>query len=160
MVRLEKVGYKNVWQILKLVVDKSQEDFVATNTESIVEAYIALSVGGIAYPFGIYDDNTLVGFLMIGYGVDEQWKNPPEIAKNNYSIWRLMIDSKYQGKGYGKKAVELALGFIKTWPNGKSEYCYLSYEPENIVAKKLYQSMGFEETGDKDGDELLAVKKL
>ncbi len=42
----------------------------------------------------------------------------------------------------------------------KAEYCWLSYEPENDIAKHLYHSFGFEETGDMDGKELIAVLKL
>ena len=45
------------------------------------------------------------------------------------------------------KAIELALEFIKTFPCGRAEYCWLSYEPDNKVAKNLYESFGFEETG-------------
>lgn len=160
MLRLEKINSENVWEIIKLEVDETQKNYVATNTESIIEAYTTITANGIAYPFGIYDDNLPVGFLMIGYGVDDDWKDAPKLAKNAYSIWRLMIDRKYQNKGYGRKVVELALDFIKTYPCGKAEYCYLSYEPNNDVAKKLYESFGFKETGDKDGDELLAILKL
>jgi diamine N-acetyltransferase len=160
MVRLEKVNNRNVWKLLKLRVHDDQKNFVATNTESIVEAYTTLAAGGNAFPFGIYDEENPVGFLMIGYGVDDDWENPPEIAKNNYYIWRLMIDKDYQGKGYGKKAIELAFDFIRTWPCGKAEYCYLSYEPDNTHAKALYESYGFRENGDKIGDELIAVRKL
>ena len=159
-VHLEKVTGKNVWQLLKLEVADDQKDFVATNTQSIVEAYTTTAAGGHAFPFGIYDGDTPVGFLMIGCGVDEDWENPPEIAKNNYSLWRLMIDKNHQGKGYGKKAVELALDYIRTFPCGKAEACYLSYKPENSRAKKLYASFGFRETGDMDEGELLAVLKL
>ena len=36
----------------------------------------------------------------------------------------------------------------------------VSYEPENDVARKLYLSMGFEENGEMDGDESVAVLKL
>ena len=81
-------------------------------------------------------------------------------ANGNYNLWRLMIDQKYQHRGYGKKAIELALEFVRTFPCGKAEYCWLSYEPENVVAKELYTSFGFEETGEKDGEELIAVLKL
>lgn len=62
-----------------------------------------------------------------------------------YNIWRFMIDKKYQNKGYGKKAFEIALDFIKKFPNGAAEYITLSYEPNNKVAKELYESFGFEE---------------
>ena len=160
MLRLERVHGKNVWEILKLSVEEGQTSFVASNTVSIIEAYTTTTGGGYAVPFGIYDDNVPVGFLMIGYGTDEYWDDAPEIANNNYSLWRLMIDKSCQHRGYGKEAVRLALNFIKTKPCGEAEYCWLSYEPENVVAKKLYGSFGFVETGDKDGGELIAVLKL
>jgi len=82
------------------------------------------------------------------------------VAADNYNLWRLMIDEKYQNRGYGRAAVKLALDFINTLPCGKAEYCWLSYKPENEVARRLYQSFGFEETGEKDCDELIAVLKL
>lgn len=71
-----------------------------------------------------------------------------------------MIDKRYQGKGFGREAVRLALEFIRTWPHGKAEYCALSYNPENEVARKLYASFGFAENGDTDDDEAVAVLKL
>ena len=71
-----------------------------------------------------------------------------------------MIDKAYQNNGFGKEAVKLALDFVKTFPCGKAEYCWLSYEPENQVARKLYSSFGFVETGDMDGEELIAALKL
>ncbi len=160
MVRLEKADGGNIWEILKLTVEESQKDFVASNDISIIEAYIAVTGNGHAFPFGMYDGDSLVGFLMIGYGTDDYWENAPEIAMNNYNLWRLMIDKRYQHRGYGKAAVKLALDFIRTYPCGKAEYCWLSYEPENIAAKKLYASFGFKETGDMDGEEIIAVLKL
>lgn len=54
----------------------------------------------------------------------------------------------------------LALEFIKTFPCGKAEYCWLSYEPENEVARRLYCSFGFSETGEIDGEELIAKLEL
>ena len=84
----------------------------------------------------------------------------PEIAKENYNLWRLMIDKAYQNRGYGKEAVSLALEFIKSVPCGDAEYCWLSYEPDNAVARQMYRSFGFEETGEMDGEELIAVLRL
>ena len=59
-----------------------------------------------------------------------------------------------------KQGIELALNFIRTYPCGKANFCWLSYEPENTVAKSLYASFGFVETGEKDGEEQIAVLKL
>ena len=160
MVDLKKLTEKNIWAILELKVAKEQENYVATNVQSIAEAYLTLADGGRVFPFGIFDGEQPVGFLMIGYGCDGEQDEYPRIAENNYCLWRLMIDSRFQGRGYGREAIRLALDFIRTWPCGKAEYCYLGYEPENAVAKRLYNSMGFYENGELDGDEIVAVKKL
>ena len=160
MVRLEKINAKNIWEILKLKVNDEQKEFVAPNDMSIIEAYIAITSNGHAFPFGIFDDDIPVGFLMIGFDVDDSFENPPQIAYGNYSIWRFMIDEKYQNKGYGKEAMKLALDFIRTFPCGKAEYCYLSYDPDNTKAKELYSRFGFMENGEKDDDEVVAVLKL
>lgn len=160
MLRLDKINAKNVQDILKLNVSENQKSFVAGNDASIIEAYTAVTANGYAFPFGIYDDEMPVGFLMIGFGVYDYWDDAPKIAYGNYNLWRLMIDEKYQTRGYGKTAVSLALQFIRTFPCGKAEYCWVSYEPENNIARRLYASFGFCETGETDGTELIALLKL
>lgn len=165
MIHLEKVDVKNIWDILDLKVAKEQREFVASNELSILQAYVAAGTGCTALPFGIYKNKKPVGFLMIGYNEAAMYESfddadTPEVLKNNYSLWRLMIDRKYQKRGYGREAIQLALDFIRTWPCGEAEYCALSYEPENKVAGKLYHSFGFEENGEMDGDEIVAVLKL
>ncbi len=60
---LKKVDYKNLWPITKLSVQDSQKEFVATNTESILEAYVTITSGAVALPFGLYENGILVGFL-------------------------------------------------------------------------------------------------
>ena len=160
MIRLEAINGKNIWDILKLRVSENQRPFVASNDISIIEAYIAQNENGHAFPFGIYDDETPVGFCMIGYGVDDSWTDAPEVAKDNYNIWRLMIDERFQGKGFGKEAMGRILDFIKTEPCGSAEKCWLSYDPENTTAQKLYHRFGFQETGDLDENEIIATLDL
>ena len=162
MVHLEKVTYKNFEELIELNIFESQYPFVADNTESLAEAYLAvMSEEAYAWPFAIYDDETLVGFLMIGYN-EAALEGPeaPKALKDNYSLWRLMIDKRYQKQGCGREAVRLALEFVKTWPRGEAELCATSYNPENEVAKKLYASFGFVENGEMDEDEIVAVLKL
>ena len=62
MIRIEKVTGKNVWDILRLSVKDEQKSFVADNHISIIESYTSITGGGYAFPFGIYDDETSVGF--------------------------------------------------------------------------------------------------
>ena len=82
MVRLEEINGKNVWNILKLRVSETQRSFVAPNDVSLIEAYIAITHHGQAFPFGIYDDETPVGFCTVGFGADDDWEDAPAIAKN------------------------------------------------------------------------------
>ncbi|WP_051625249.1 hypothetical protein [Butyrivibrio sp. AE2005] len=56
------------------------------------------------------------------------------VASNDVSI--IEAYTAIIGNGYGKEAVKLALEFIRTYPCGEAEYCWLLYEPENTVASK------------------------
>ena len=161
---LEKLTWDSdycVEDITKLRVNKEQKSFVASNTESIIDAYFATTEEGKhVFPLGIYDGKKAVGFIMISYNCC--WRDNLDFAKNSYYIWRFMIDKRYQGKGYGKEAMKLAIDFIRTFPCGKSEYCWLSFELENEVARKLYLSLGFKEVPELCGkdEEMPAVLKL
>ncbi|WP_454957007.1 GNAT family N-acetyltransferase [Gemella sanguinis] len=160
MLKLKKINRKNVGEILKLEVFDNQKKFVAPNNISIIEAYIAFTENNDVFTFGIYNDDAPVGFLMIGFDVNSDDEGAPRIAKGNYNIWRFIIDKKFQGKGFGKKAMDLALEFVNTFPCGTAKYCWLSYESDNDIARQLYQSAGFVETDEKDGEEIVAILKL
>lgn len=158
--RLVPVRGSNIREILALQVAEHQRCFVATNQKSINDAYTVMAVGGHVWPFGIYDGDTPVGFLMLSHGVDPDWTDAPAIAHGTYFLWRFMIDQRYQGRGYGKQALGLALDFIKTCPRGRSKLWWTAWHPENAVAAKLYRSFGFRETGEKDGKEIIAALEL
>ena len=163
-ISLEKISYQNMEAVLKLRVTEEQKSFVASNNNSIIEAYLTLAEGRQVLPFAICNENMPVGFLMIGYDYQDEDEalEMPEFVKGNYLLWRFMIDKEPQRKGYGKEALRLALDFIRTFPCGKAKCCWLSYEPENEVARKLYCSAGFEEmqTIPKGWDEIPAILKL
>ena len=169
-ITLEKITYKNYIRVIwKLKVSRKQSSFVASNNNSLAEAYVAITNGQVALPFAICKNNKPIGFLMIGYGANEddyEGEDPRfvEMAKKSYCLWRFMIDKRYQNKGYGRRAMELALDYVRTFPAGKAETVWLSYEPENEVAKKLYASFGFEEMPEfykgNEGEEMPAILKL
>ena len=163
-IRLVKVTAKNFDDLVDLEVNEDQKTFVASNVYSLAEAYATNADGiAVAMPFGIYDGETPVGFLMIGYNICDDWDDEiPDFSINSYLIWRFMIDKQYQGKGCGRAAMKLALDYIKTFPCGKSEWCWVSYEPENEAAKKLYASFGFAERPEYyfEGEEMPAVLRL
>ena len=164
MIHLEKIDSQNVWDVLDLKLRREQKNYVASNEISIVQAYTAIGTGCSAFPFAIYNDKKVVGFLMIGFNeaalYELDGEEAPSALKNNYSLWRLMIDKRHQGRGYGRQAILQALDFVRTWPCGKAVYCEVSYEPDNEVGAKLYASLGFQVNGEMDGDEIVAVLKL
>ena len=79
----------------------------------------------------------------------------PEL--NAYDFSQLFIDEQYQKKSYGKAAIKLVLDEMKQ--DGKYNKVVLCYIEDNEIAKKLYESFGFTETG-RDGDEIIMEMKL
>lgn len=156
---LVKINSKNVWDIVDLTVYDEQKSFVASNADSLIEAYVTIQEGGIALPFRLYENDKPVGFVMLGYGTNGD-ECEPQVAKDGYCLWRFMIDKAYQKQGLGSKALDKVLEYIKTYPCGPATYCWLSYEPENAVAKALYEKHGFKENGEMCGREIVSVKKL
>jgi diamine N-acetyltransferase len=132
MVSLKPITRENLEEVLALRVAEGQEKNVISNAESLSRAYVYSET---AYPFAIYDDNTIVGFIMMGYYE----------VKGYYTLWEFMIDHKYQNKGYGRQALKLGLEFVRK--KFGSVDIYTGVTPGNIIAKKLYESVGFESTG-------------
>ena len=71
-----------------------------------------------------------------------------------------MIDAQYQHRGFGRQALKLALDYIRTLPFSPSDTIWTSTEPDNVTAKRLYESFGFRETGEMDGEEIILSMKL
>ncbi|MBR5712282.1 MAG: GNAT family N-acetyltransferase [Lachnospiraceae bacterium] len=132
MVRLGEITTENIDEVLGLRVRDDQSAFVSTTAESLAQAYVYRDT---AFPFAVYDGDEIVGFIMMGYYE----------AKDYYTLWKLLIDRNHQGRGYGRKALELGLAFLEE-RFGVSEV-YTGVAPGNAVAKALYHSMGFEDTG-------------
>lgn len=156
---LRKVTFENIDAIIGLSVREDQKGFVAPNVLSLAEAYVAESGGHTALPFGIYEGDEPVGFVMFGYGsLDDP--DEPAVAEKNYCLWRFMIDRERQGKGLGRRAMEVCLEYLRTMPCGPAEEVWVSYEPENAVARELYHKFGFRENGQMCGEEVVAAMRL
>jgi diamine N-acetyltransferase len=146
-VKLKKVTADNWEEVVELELRGSQEDLVASNLYSVAEAQFDPD----ARPRAVYAGKRIVGFLM--YDV-EKTKGKAKEA----SIYRFMIDRKYQGKGYGRKALSKALEEIRGIPGvNRISICYM---PKNPVAKPFYTSFGFVEVGRNRDGEVVAVLKL
>ncbi|MBQ6151663.1 MAG: GNAT family N-acetyltransferase [Mogibacterium sp.] len=132
---------------------------VAENIQSLAEAYATRNEGNNALPLAVYNNEDLIGFIMIGKGTVD---NPDEsdLIKENYCLWRFMIDKKFQGQGLGKQTMDAAVALIRTFPFGEAKKVWLSYEPENDRAREIYQKYGFAENGEMCGNEIVAVYEL
>lgn len=163
MIELRNITGDNIEEIIALEVTENQEDFIeTTNLRSFADAHM-LNVDGIpATPFAIYADEVAVGFLMYIYDTlnHESFENEVFYGKKCYFIWHIMIDKSYQGKGYGKLAFAKMLKDIETLPDGEAEYVALFYRASNVIAKTLYASFGFVDTGIIQDKSMLAIKNL
>jgi len=141
-VKLKDVTAKNWRAVARLKVAPDQSDLVADNFESIAESKLDPD----AHPRVVYVGDEPVGFLMYDASDEEAL------------IYRLMIDRRHQGKGYGRAALVLAINEIKALPNISK--IAISYMPNNKVAKAFYASLGFKEAGLDEGGEMVSKLTL
>lgn len=159
MIRLKEITNQNIWKVCALEPFDEQKDFVAENIQSLAEAYATRNEGNNALPLAVYQDDELIGFAMIGKGTVGN-EEESDLIKDNYCLWRLMIDKKFQGKGFGKQTMDAAMALIRTFPFGEAKKVWLSYEPENTRARDIYKKYGFVENGEMCGNEIVAVYEL
>lgn len=131
MLHLQTITKDNWIKAISLKVQEDQVKFVASNTVSLAQLNFLENF----HAKGIYFGEEMVGFTL--YGLDED--------DHEYWIYRMMIDEKHQGKGYGKEAVRLVIEDIQTMKESHHQTITLSYEPDNEHAKRLYEKMGFQE---------------
>ena len=82
MIRFDEITNKNIWKVCALEPYEEQKDFVADNIQSLAEAYSTRNEGNNALPLAVYDDNTLIGFVMIGKGTVGNEEERPLIIEN------------------------------------------------------------------------------
>ena len=139
---LKELTQDNWEACIDLKVHPEQENFVASNLYSIAESQFYPG----CIPLAVYDDETLVGFIM--YEPD-----PESLIEGAYFISRLMIDYNFQGKGYGRVAIQQVIERLKKSPDCR--VIRTSYVPENTIAKTLYLSLGFVPTGEVNDGEIV-----
>lgn len=126
-----------------LRVSAAQRRFVSDVAESLRQA--SQHPGARAIWWGVYADDTPVGFVMIADEVD----GPPYIAQY---LWKLMIDERHQRRGYGTATLDLIVEYFRGRP-GVSVIWTSAGEGEGSPIP-FYERYGFEQTGDRDGDEV------
>jgi diamine N-acetyltransferase len=143
-VTLREVTRDTVDAVLKLAVAPDQEGrFVASNAKSIAQAHFHPEN---AWFRAIYAGEVLVGFIML-------WDDPVD---HEYGLWRLMIDGRFQGNGYGRRALEMLIAHVGTRPGATVLLTSVLPGPGSPIG--FYEKMGFALTGETDEDGELVMR--
>ena len=133
---LREITKETVRAVTKLDVGPDQQGLVAPNAVSIAEAYFEPK----AWFRAVYHGEEPAGFAMV-------WRDPPERV---FYIWRFMVDARFQGRGVGRRALELLLDEARA---DGADAVTLSVVPGPHSALDFYRRLGFEPTGEVHGGE-------
>lgn len=127
LISFAPVTRDNFRAVTQLSVAEGQEGLVSANAYSLAQAHVQPE----CTPLAVYAQGELVGFVM--YALDA--------AEKQYWIYRLMIDGRFQHKGYGRAAL-LAM-IERIFRDYDAPVVFISFKPENSRARALYESVGF-----------------
>jgi diamine N-acetyltransferase len=138
-VTLREVTAETVRAVCALEVRPEQRGYVAPNAVSIAQAHFEPK----AWFRAVYADDTPVGFAMLHEDTEKQ----------EYFLWRFMVAGEHQGRGYGRRALDLVVSRVREQPGAKE--LLSSYVPGEDGPGEFYRRYGFVETGEVDDGELV-----
>ena len=144
-VKIEELNAANWYDCCNLTLADGQEQYMEPNAVSIAQSKFEPSLK----PYAIYTDGQIAGFLMYNSELEEL---------GSYWIYRIMVDKNHQGKGIGKAAVKLMIDEMAK--SLDAQKIAVGYHPENTGAHALYESLGFQDNGDRFGKEMAVVKNV
>jgi GNAT superfamily N-acetyltransferase len=149
-ISLREIGDTNTASVHALRTTPDQERFVSSVVDSLAEAAEVPQ----ANPWfrAVYAHEQPVGFVMLAWDVDPQ---PPGIVGPWY-LWKLLIDHRHQGLGYGHEVVRQIVELVRS--QGATELL-TSYALGDGSPAGFYQRLGFVPTGavDDDGEVLASL---
>jgi diamine N-acetyltransferase len=150
VVSLLEITEDNRAAVEALAVTDEQDYFVANVTQSLQDAEDSPD----AKPWyrAVYADDEPVGFVMISDGITVD--DPTYVGP--YYLWRLLIDSRFQGRGFGTAALDLIVEHVRTRPDARTFLTSHVVGPGSPVT--FYQQYGFRLTGHvHDGEPILEL---
>jgi diamine N-acetyltransferase len=106
--------------------------------------------------WSVHDAETgqLVGFVMISDGIAQDVLDANNDIVGPYYLWRLLIDHRFQGRGYGAATIDAVAAYVRTRPN--AEALLTSCKAGEGSPQPFYLHYGFEKTGQVvDGEDVL-----
>lgn len=145
MIHLKDISQDNLFKVTALsdTLTDVQKKCVAPNIVSIAQAYVNLDR---AWPKAIYNDDELVGFVMLALHDDDI----PKEDQPAYFLWRFMIAKPYQSQGFGKQVLDI---IYQKCIDDDVKYLYTSCEMHDEMPYRFYMNYGFIDTHEKDDDE-------
>ena len=137
LVELRPIDDANLDALLSLRVSPTQQRFVSDVAESLAEA--AEEPGGRAIQWAVYAGAEPVGFVMIS----DEVEGPGYIAQY---LWKLLIDHRYQRRGYGAAALDRVVEYFRSRPGRELMWTSAGQGPGSPIS--FYEHYGFERTGD------------
>lgn len=140
-ISLRKIDDRNRAAVLALSVAPEQEQYVGSVSSALEDA----DDYPHAHPWyrAIYVEEIPVGFVMISWDVIP---DPPEII-GPWFLWKLLIDARYQQRGYGRATVDLIAELVRA--EGGTVLLTSYTEGEN-EPWPFYERLGFRPTGERD----------
>lgn len=134
MINFRKITEENFDAIIKMKRPEG-ENLVASNAFSLAQAWLYRDDGDV-FPFAIYNDDAVVGFILLEEDMEEK----------RLDLWRIMLPPENEGKGYGTAAVKLLIQYAKD--SGRYKSIGLLCGPKNYNARHIYDKLGFQPTGE------------
>lgn len=139
-VTLREVTAQNIDLVGELRVEGEQRYHVA----SVAKTFWQMRGRDDIWARAIYAGECPVGFVAVR-----------EKGAESY-IARLLVDRRYQGRGFGKEAIRLLLEHSRARPG--CNHVTLSHVPSNAAVAGLYARFGFRHTGKADEDGELEMR--
>ena len=137
--RLISVTEDNWMDVASLSVKEEQKKYVAPAIGILARGYVYRDCNAKIYAFE--NDGVIVGTALVREFTDEPL---------GYDLQQFMIDEKYQGKGYGSRALELILDELRK--EGRYDHVELCVKKADAEAIRLYGKHGFTDSGYVDED--------
>ena len=139
MIKLLEITEDNWMDVADLSVKEHQKGFVAPPIGILARGYVYRDCNAKVY--AIADDDTVVGTALVREFDDEPL---------GYDLQQFMIDQRYQGRGFGSKALSLILDELRR--EGHYDHVELCVKKDDTEAIRLYEKHGFTDSGFFDED--------
>lgn len=136
MIKIKPVDEANFMAVVQLEMTPAQKEakWLSDNVFSLAQCWLYRE-NNDCFPHAIYWQDEVVGFVLMEIDADSQ----------ELLIWRLMIGQQFQGKGYGRQAVQAIIDNAAI--NYPERRLVADYVSGNEAMKQLLMGLGFKQVG-------------